>query len=429
MPQVLADPVAAFQPIPRKRPHSKCAFQWVPTDGNQLAHVEQAILSKLGVPFVMNRLGGIHCISTDVATVEVANPPLPPKGGAQPRHHIVLLHGFGGGLATWLPNYRAIVQELAATEERYHTTVHAIDMPGFGRSERKWRHIGSDAEAIGFMVDGVKRWMDAAGISDGEDTVGGCRVTLLGHSFGAYVSAQVAMRYPRIVLHIILADPWGVNRAVSPIKKLPLTFRIAKKLFYAVLPFSILRGAGPLGPKLLPKVRKDFADRWAPFLDSTDDFYDYVYHCNASSTAVGELAFQQCCHGMACARSPLVDSMPSRLRSAEGPGCLVTVLYGANSWMDKTAGRETYDALPVALQCGFHIIPNAGHQVASDNAPDFNRVVVDALRTAAAIMTVPEQPQLTVAAEDDLSPMAAAFHDEEPLSAGAVVPAVVAVVS
>ncbi|KAF8301383.1 hypothetical protein TcBrA4_0051550 [Trypanosoma cruzi] len=109
---------------------------------------------------------------------------------------------------------------------------------------------------------------------------------------------------PSRVKLLALADPWGVN-AADPrrIELAPVHHRLALKIFYAVNPLSLLRAAGPVGPKLFKSLRPDFANRWRSFLASPQVFYEYTYHCNAQLPPLGEMLFKACCHAGCCCQN------------------------------------------------------------------------------------------------------------------------------
>ena len=324
------------------RPHRKSFFQWVPSDDEQLAHSEHRMLASIKDCMQQKMVAGLNTIYW-----------------VQPEHKrtLVLLHGFAGGVGNWLPNWKDLIQ---------YTNVYAVDMPGFARSERPKVTFKTADDAIEFMTDSVLAWMKEMGIEG--------KVDLCGHSFGGYISANFAMKYPTKIDHLVLADPWGMQPAHD--RKLPFKFRVALKLFYAGNPLSVLRGAGPWGPTLLPKIRKDFADRWAPYIDDPNIFYDYTFHCNAHSNPVGERAFQACCVGTAFAKYPLFETVPKSLDKS----IPINIIYGSNTWMDKGTGHLLVDKLQEqGHTAGYSHVPNAGHQVMSDNAKDFSNQLLCAL--------------------------------------------------
>lgn len=78
------------------------------------------------------------------------------------------------------------------------------------------------------------------------------KVNLLGHSFGGYISALYALKYPDNLHHLILADPWGFPELPDPeefglsLWKLALLKKISNMNV-----FSFLRAAGPLGKLII----------------------------------------------------------------------------------------------------------------------------------------------------------------------------------
>lgn len=103
---------------------------------------------------------------------------------------IVMLHGFGAGIAFWLMN----LEEISENRPLY-----AIDLLGFARSSRPT--FSTDAQEIeSQFVESIERWRELMQIP---------KMILLGHSFGGFLASSYAIKYPERVEHLILADPWG----------------------------------------------------------------------------------------------------------------------------------------------------------------------------------------------------------------------------
>lgn len=372
----LADPKA--RPPPKHERPTRGWFQWVPSDRNQLARTESCILHFLSHRFLQRYVAGLNTVSS-----------LPVGGSAKKAsankvdRHILLLHGFGGGLAMWVANFNFLVSELSKNPNET-SQVHAVDLPGFARSERHpMVKFETDRSAMDYMCGHLRNWFREISadrpMADGELP----RVELVGHSFGGYIAANYASRYPQLVHRVVLCDPWGVPSKPDDIEAhLARRHRMLVKLFYAGNPFSLLRGAGPFGPKLLPSVRKDFADRWEPIIGDANVFFDYVFHCNANPHPTGEQAFQACCTGPVFAKTPLEVIVPKI-----PPSVNIGLLYGAQTWMDKTAGfkmmEEARRLRGSQCQTTEAIVPNAGHQLNTDNVDGFNAALSAQLRLGA----------------------------------------------
>jgi pimeloyl-ACP methyl ester carboxylesterase len=100
---------------------------------------------------------------------------------------IVMVHGFGAGIAFWVMN----LEEIAKDRPLY-----AIDLLGFGRSSRP--KFSSDSDEIEQQyVCSIERWREIMGIE---------KMVLLGHSFGGYLSSAYAMKHPQKIEHLVLGE-------------------------------------------------------------------------------------------------------------------------------------------------------------------------------------------------------------------------------
>jgi pimeloyl-ACP methyl ester carboxylesterase len=108
------------------------------------------------------------------------------SGGGPP---VLLLHGGASDARDWLGLMEALPGRF---------TFYAPDMIGFGRSERK--------EAGYYLTD----FSDFA--AELIDKLGLGRPAVVGHSFGARVGLDVALRYPEKVSKLVLVDAAGLGR-------------------------------------------------------------------------------------------------------------------------------------------------------------------------------------------------------------------------
>ncbi|WP_353092704.1 alpha/beta hydrolase [Tissierella praeacuta] len=100
---------------------------------------------------------------------------------------VLVLHGWGANIDTVLP----IVNIL---KEKFR--VHALDLPGFGKSQEPNEPIDSFKYA-----EIVKKYMDNMKLKN---------VILIGHSFGGKLSIILGNRYPEMIEKIVLVNSAGL---------------------------------------------------------------------------------------------------------------------------------------------------------------------------------------------------------------------------
>lgn len=366
----------------RCTPHRKHFYSWVATDKEQLEKAESVLLR--GLEYYQATIAGLNTISTDdiqcvddtqyQTAVACQDELLLHDGESHPwqrerrssvqipfgdeeKEILLLVHGFAGGVAGWAQNWRFFA-------ERFR--VYAFDLPGFARSERRNCVAATQQESMDFMCEYLQRWFQAVNF--------GKPVIVLAHSFGCFVSAHFAMRSgPRYIRTLLFAEPWGVNHAdPERIKSFSLPVRVLLRLFYRASPLALLRGAGPMGPALLRRARPDLSARWGSYLEDPMAISDYVYHCNAQRSPVGELMFRTCCHYDACARKPLSDELPMGLDKSIELG----LLFGKESWIKHDEGMAmALEMREMGFDVSISILGGAGHQIFTDQVNRFNETV------------------------------------------------------
>lgn len=100
---------------------------------------------------------------------------------------ILVLHGWGANINTVLP----IVNLL-----KPYFRVYAVDLPGFGESDKPKEVFGSEDYA---RI--LKEFIDKMGAK---------KIVLIGHSFGGKLSILLGIKYPEIVDKIVLINSAGL---------------------------------------------------------------------------------------------------------------------------------------------------------------------------------------------------------------------------
>jgi len=105
---------------------------------------------------------------------------------------IVLLHGFGADMSTWMFNQDALAED---------RTVFVVDLPGHGGSAKDFG--GGSVESL---ADTVIDYMDAAGIGAAH---------VVGHSLGGAIATTIALREPDRVAALTLVAPAGLGSEIA----------------------------------------------------------------------------------------------------------------------------------------------------------------------------------------------------------------------
>lgn len=316
---------------------------WKPTSEELLLEAEKVVLSAMRseykdfhVPVGPNVY--IHTIQLEPAT------PLP-----EPATPLVMIHGFGCGIPQYFKNY-----------DHLHSSrqVYGIDLPGYGRSTRVL--FTEDPETNeDLYVEYLEKWRLGVGLE---------KFILLGHSFGAFLSAAYAIKYPSHVRHLVLNDPWGFTVRVEEMesgrgRKYPMWITAVAMVITKFNPFTPIRVAGPAGPYLIKRFRADLTSKFG------DDFMKYVYHSNAQDPT-GENAFFSMQFQYGWALRPMLPRIISDLP----PSVPISLIYGVRSWMDSSTGKKVIEARPSSY-VDVHYIKRAGHHVHAEQPEEFNRVV------------------------------------------------------
>ncbi len=164
------------------------------------------------------------------------------QAGGQRLHYLVcgsgepllIVHGRGASGASFAP----ILAPLAAARR-----VLALDLPGWGLSEKPPFRGRTAHDALAVWMDGVCAFLDSQGLA---------RVDYLGHSMGGFTGLGLALERPERLRRLILADSGGLG------KRFPLLFR----LYFHMKPERLHRWLGPAFTRFT--VRRGASDHMTP---------------------------------------------------------------------------------------------------------------------------------------------------------------------
>ncbi|KAK4163190.1 putative cardiolipin-specific deacylase, mitochondrial [Cladorrhinum sp. PSN259] len=367
--------------------------------------------------------------------------------GEKVENNLVMLHGYGAGLGFFYKNFEPL-SRLPGWK------LYALDMLGMGGSTRPpfrihaKEHKAKIAEAESWFIDALEEWRKARKIE---------KFTLMGHSMGGYMAVSYALKYPGRLNKLILVspvgipeDPWAVDAAMpepesstmaaeftqdqesivsrkpagdnaqylaasdkkaaaaaknatTPPKR-PLPGWLVWLWDSNVSPFSVIRMAGPLGPRLVSGwSARRFNHLPAPEKES---LHTYTYSL-CQQTGSGEYAMPYILAPGAYARSPLINRIQEVGRGLISPatetkpevretGIPVVFMYGENDWMDVAGGYAAEEKIKKriekALMSGESkdqengsakvvVVRRAGHHLYLDNPEEFNAVVTKELES------------------------------------------------
>jgi len=266
---------------------------------------------------------------------------------------------------------------------------------------------GRVREAEAFFVDSLEEWREKMKLD---------KMTLVGHSLGAYMSVAYALKYPTRVSRLVLLSPAGVPRdpdtsvpsreitddqtdepdyvsvddaqlatktKVEEIKsdqrnqgrrqgKLWQIFTYLWEEGWS--PFQIVRSAMWYGPILVGKYSSRRFSALAE--EEVKEMHDYILNITLAKGS-GEYCISHIFAPGAHARMPLVD----RVAALKIP---VIFAYGDSDWMDPEGGVKATENLAAAgnTKSRLYTVKHAGHHLYLDNPIAVNRILTKELDRA-----------------------------------------------
>lgn len=247
----------------------------------------------------------------------------------------VLVHGFAGSVFSW----RSVIPELAR-----ETRVIAVDLPGFGASDRR--------PGIGY---GHER--QAARLAELLRGLGIGRAALVGHSMGGAIVQRLAWREPSLVERLILVASVSAGENLDVRRR-----RRASRLAFGALEVAALSPSAmyALGRRALRRMVFDPAFVTEPVVRGYID----PLLVRGTVRAVGELAREH------------AREEPARLEEIQAPALVVA--GAADVVVPPARAAELARALPGAERPV--VLERAGHLPAEERPDAFLRAVLPFLR-------------------------------------------------
>ena len=250
---------------------------------------------------------------------------------------VILLHGVGCSVEFWERNIAALARE---------HRVFAVDIVGFGRTDKP-----AVDYTFQLMADFVLDFMKTMGID---------KASLVGNSMGGGISMTVAAQAPDRVKKIVLVDPVGLGRKLSPVMRimsLPVIGNVLTK------------------PNRLGVVRQMQLCLYDPS-QASEDFIDRVA---AIGTLPGNqrsfLSLLRETASMAGVKKGLVADFSERLKKIKTP---ILMIWGRQDQILPLADGEA--AAQKMANGRLHVMDQAGHLPQIDKPEEFNATVLDFLR-------------------------------------------------
>jgi len=244
--------------------------------------------------------------------------------GPHPATPLVLIHGLGDEADTWRHVFPAVA--------RWRRVI-ALDLPGFGRSEKPRR-----AYTLAFFAQTVAGLLAVLGID---------KAVLVGHSMGAAVAQRLALAQPRWAEQLVLiggglpTQPWRPPAQVW----LFLTPGLGE-IFYTSLRRSQEQAYATLGPYYHDLAGLPQADR--AFL--RERVWARVW------SAGQRRAFLSTLRWLAIDQATRADFFRMRLASLQTP---TTIIWGEHDLIAPPAAGAAMAALMPQAQ--LHLIAKSGH--------------------------------------------------------------------
>ena len=241
------------------------------------------------------------------------------KTGSGPA--ILLVHGIGSRLDTWLPLVPALAK---------HFTVIAPDLLGHGRSSKPRADY-----SIGGYANGLRDLLTYLGVD---------KVSVVGHSLGGGIAMQFAYQFPQRTERLVLIGSGGLGPEVNPV--IPLCTMPGASTALSIVTATPIRTVGVGLMRVLKRTG----------LPMTADLDQLAIVYNDLATSEARSAFRHVIRAIIDWRGQIV-TMKDRAYLTEFIPTLV--LWGEDDTVIPVKHAQV--AREVLSHARVEVIPNAGH--------------------------------------------------------------------
>ncbi len=251
---------------------------------------------------------------------------------------LVLLHGLGTYLKSWLHNIDALAMR--------HRCI-ALDLPGYGKSSK-----GDYPFSMAFFAEQVALFCATLGLE---------KVVLVGHSMGGQVALTLALQQPELVERLVLLAPAGIE-----------TFSEAEATWLKnVYTPEVIKQTPP------EQIRKNFVANFHEWPPDAEILY------NDRLALRQTVEYDGWCRMISqCVRSMLDEPVALRLGKVKQP---TLILFGEEDALIPNRFLHPQQSTLEIAQCAqssipnsqLRMIPNAGHMLQWEQAAAVN----DAIKT------------------------------------------------
>lgn len=250
---------------------------------------------------------------------------------------VILLHGVGCHIEFWEQNIGELSKE---------HRVFAVDVVGYGKTDKPLVDY-----TFPFMADFVLDFMKTMGID---------KASLVGNSMGGGISMTVASIAPDQVEKVVLVDPVGLGRGLSPVMRLMTAPLIGDVITAPGRKAVILQMQSCLHDP--SRASEDFIDRATLINALPGNKRSFLSLLRETGSIWG-------------VRKRIIDEFSQRLKKIQSP---ILVIWGRQDKILPLADGEA--AMPKLANGRLHVIDQAGHCPQIDKPEAFNRTVLDFLR-------------------------------------------------
>ena len=250
---------------------------------------------------------------------------------------VILLHGVGCHIEFWERN----VDELSK-EHR----IFAVDVVGYGKTDKPMVDY-----TFPFMANFVLDFMKTMGID---------KASLVGNSMGGGISMTVASKAPEKVEKVVLVDPVGLGRGLSPVMRLMTAPLIGDVITAPGRKAVILQMQSCLHDP--SRVNEDFINRATLINALPGNKRSFLSLLRETANFMG-------------VRKRTVDAFSDCLKKIQSP---ILVIWGRQDKILPLADAEA--AIPKLANGRLHIIDQAGHCPQIDKPEEFNATVLSFLK-------------------------------------------------